>query len=75
MIVQNFLQKREYVVFRGILNLQREKLFFGSKASLPHMTTISAAGTEAEEALGALGVVLIFQASCLTSWTVSYISH
>jgi hypothetical protein len=69
------LQKREYVVFRGILSLQGEKFFFRSKASLPYVTTISAAGAEAEETLGALGIVLIFQASCLTSWTVSYISH
>lgn len=38
------------------------------------MTKVSAAGAEAEEALGALGVVLlVFQASCYTSWTVSHV--
>jgi hypothetical protein len=44
-------KKREYVVFRGILNLQGEKFFFRRKASLPYVTTISAAGAEAEETL------------------------
>ena len=76
LVLENYIYNYELlVVFRGILNLQGEKLFLWSKASLPNVTTISAAGSEAEKAFGALGVVLIFQASCLTSWTVSYISH